>query len=125
MSKDDAGKRDRANLQGEIDSSVLYRVLAEAETNPQLVQVYERLAAIEESHAEFWSRHLERIGGTIPKRRPGWPTRFLVWPAHRFGPDSVPPLINTLEPGLHQVAIGAAAGLTFGIGRLIGAGFSP
>ena len=46
-------RRYRSNLQGELDSAVLYRALAEAESSPQLKEVYTRLAAVEEAHAEF------------------------------------------------------------------------
>lgn len=97
MSEDEAGKRYSANLQGEVDSSALYRALAEAEPNPQLAQVYWRLAAIEESHAEFWRRNLERIGKKAPKKRPGWRSLALAWLARRFGPGFVLPVIKTLE----------------------------
>lgn len=97
MSEEEAGRRYRANLQGEVDSSALYRAMAEAEPDPRLAQVYRRLAAIEDSHAEFWRRHLERIGRKAPKRRPGRRTRMLAWLARRFGPAFVLPAIRTLE----------------------------
>lgn len=89
--------RYRSNLQGEVDSAVLYRALADAETNPQLKEVYGRLAAVEEAHAEFWRKRLKSIGGRAPGKRPGWRTRTLAWAARRFGPETVLPLINALE----------------------------
>ena len=89
--------RYRSNLQGEMDSAVLYRALAEAESNPQLKEVYTRLAAVEEAHAEFWKRRLSGLGALAKGRGPGWRTRVLAWAARRFGPEVVLPLVNALE----------------------------
>ncbi len=89
--------RYRSNLQGEMDSAALYRALAEAENNPQLKQVYSRLAAVEEAHAEFWRKRLSGLGATAKGGRPGWRTRALAWAARRFGPEKVLPLVNALE----------------------------
>jgi vacuolar iron transporter family protein len=89
--------RYRSNLQGEVDSAALYRAMAEAEHDPHLSEVYRRLAAVEEAHAEFWNKELERIGATATARRPGWRTRSLVWLARRFGPQFVLPTLSTLE----------------------------
>jgi VIT1/CCC1 family predicted Fe2+/Mn2+ transporter len=89
--------RYRSNLQGELDSAALYRALAEAEENPQLKTVYQRLAAVEEAHAEFWTKRLQGLGAAARGRQPGWRTRILAWAARRFGPAAVLPLINALE----------------------------
>jgi vacuolar iron transporter family protein len=89
--------RYRANLQGEIDSAALYHTLAKAETNPDIAKVYEKLAAIEEAHAEFWSSRLRAGGGIVPILHPGLRTQALRWLARRFGPRFVLPTINTLE----------------------------
>ena len=61
MAEDDVA-RYQTNLRGEVDSAGLYRALAEAETDPHLGEVYRRLAAVEEAHAEFWRRQLDRVG---------------------------------------------------------------
>jgi VIT1/CCC1 family predicted Fe2+/Mn2+ transporter len=89
--------RYRANLQGEIDSATLYRALAEVEANPQIAEVYKRLAGVEEAHAEFWRKRLGKLGSRLPRPRPGFRSRALAWLARRFGPDVVLPVINTLE----------------------------
>jgi len=89
--------RYRTNYQGEIDSAALYRALAQAESNPQLKEVYSRLAAVEEAHAEFWRKRLTSLGASARKRGPGWRTRVLAWAARRFGPEMVLPLVNSLE----------------------------
>ena len=68
--------RSRDNLQGEIDGAALYRTMAEMTTQPQLAEVYRRLAAIEERPAPSFPPP------RIPPRRP-MPVPFmdtiLVW----------------------------------------------
>src|SRR5690242_16812091 len=93
----EAATRYRANLQGEVDGAALYRALAEAETDPRLKNVYARLAAVEEGHAEFWRKQLDRIGAHAGRLGLGWRTRALAWLARRFGPQFVLPTVNTLE----------------------------
>ena len=95
--KTEAGKRYRSNLQGEVDSAALYRALAEAEENPQLAEVYRRLAAVEEAHAEFWRKELARVGARLPALRAGWRTRLLIRLARWFGPTFVLPTVASLE----------------------------
>jgi VIT1/CCC1 family predicted Fe2+/Mn2+ transporter len=87
----------RSNLQGEVDSAALYRALAEIEPSPKLAEVYRRLAAVEEAHAEFWRKRLGALGARLPRLHPSWRTRALAWLARRFGPEFVLPVINTLE----------------------------
>ena len=48
MSASSDASRYRANLQGEIDGSAVYRAMAAAEKNPHLASVYVRLAEVEE-----------------------------------------------------------------------------
>jgi VIT1/CCC1 family predicted Fe2+/Mn2+ transporter len=89
--------RYRSNLQGEVDSAALYRAMADAEKDPHLAEVYRRLAAVEEAHAEFWQRQLSRVGAKFTAGRPDWRTRSLIWLARRFGPGFVLPTLSTLE----------------------------
>jgi VIT1/CCC1 family predicted Fe2+/Mn2+ transporter len=93
----EAATRYRANLQGEVDGAALYRALADAEPDPRLKDVYGRLAAVEEGHAEFWRKQLDRIGAHAGRLGLGWRTRALAWLARRFGPQFVLPTVNTLE----------------------------
>ena len=72
--------RYQSNLRGEVDGAALYRALSEAETDPHLKEVYRRLAAVEEAHAEFWRRQLDRVGVKAPRPRPG---QTATW---RWGP---------------------------------------
>ena len=90
-------ERYRSNLQGEIDSAALYGAMAERETSPQLKEVYRRLAAVEEAHAEFWRNRLKHLGASGGARRAGLRTRILIWLARRFGPGILLPLINSFE----------------------------
>jgi vacuolar iron transporter family protein len=93
----ESSSRYRANLQGEIDSAALYRTLAKAETDPKIQTVYERLAAVEESHAEYWRKRIRAGGQQVPKLAPDMRSRVLGFLARRFGPAFVLPTINTLE----------------------------
>jgi VIT1/CCC1 family predicted Fe2+/Mn2+ transporter len=97
MSEKDPRRRYTANLQGEVDSASLYRTLSQTEKNAELAQVYARLGAVEEAHAEFWKRKIGAIGQRVPSLRPSFRTRGLAWLARRFGPAFVLPSINTLE----------------------------
>lgn len=90
-------RRYRENLQGEVDGAALYRTLAESESRSKLAEVYRRLAAVEESHAEFWRKRLVAGGGASPEIGPSWRARILRWAARRFGPDAVLPVMKTLE----------------------------
>jgi vacuolar iron transporter family protein len=89
--------RYRANLQGEVDSAALYRTMGSKESNPQIAKVYEKLASIEESHAEYWKSQLKKTGGAIPNVRPSLRTLILRWLARLFGSQFVLPAANTLE----------------------------
>jgi vacuolar iron transporter family protein len=97
MSESGSAARYRANLQGEIGGAALYRALAESEADPRLSEVYRRLAAVEEAHAEFWRKQLARFGAKPGTLRPDWRTRALAWLARRFGPQFVLPVIGALE----------------------------
>jgi VIT1/CCC1 family predicted Fe2+/Mn2+ transporter len=90
-------KRYRANVQDEVDSASLYRAMSDAEANPQLKEVYSRLAQVEEAHAEFWKKRLAALGAADPRGRPSWRSRTLGWMARRFGPQTVLPIINSME----------------------------
>src|ERR1700704_6959417 len=97
MTDREAAARYRANLPGEVDGAPLPRAGADAEADPRLKQVYGRLAAVEEAHAEFWRKQLDRIGARVGRLQLGWRTRALAWLARRFGPQFVLPTINKLE----------------------------
>jgi VIT1/CCC1 family predicted Fe2+/Mn2+ transporter len=86
-----------ANWQDEIDSAALYRAVAAAEPQPQLAEVYRKLAETEEAHARFWEEKVRAMGTSLPPRRIGWRTRVLAFLARRFGPSFVLPTLNAME----------------------------
>lgn len=85
------------NWQDEINSAYLYRVLAEAETQPALAEVYRRLAQTEEDHAQFWQEKLLQTNYPVPRRRIAWRTKVLAQLAKWFGTQFVLPTINAME----------------------------
>jgi VIT1/CCC1 family predicted Fe2+/Mn2+ transporter len=90
-------KRFLANRQKEVDGAALYLVLAETEKQPQLAEVYARLAASEEKHLAGWEKKLNEAKVPIPTRRPSWRAATMIWLARRFGPQFVVPTITGSE----------------------------
>jgi VIT1/CCC1 family predicted Fe2+/Mn2+ transporter len=86
-------RRYRQSLQAEIDGAALYRALSEVESRPEIAEVYRRLAATEERHADRWRLRLREAGHETSEPRPGLRTRLLAWLARRFGIDVVLPFI--------------------------------
>jgi VIT1/CCC1 family predicted Fe2+/Mn2+ transporter len=93
----DSTARYRTNWQDEIESAALYTAIAAAEPQPNLAEVYRRLATVEAEHAQFWAGQLTAAGQPLPPQRLGWRTRILIWLAQRFGPAFVLPTIGGLE----------------------------
>jgi VIT1/CCC1 family predicted Fe2+/Mn2+ transporter len=89
--------RYRANLQGEVDGAALYRTLAAAESQPELAEVYRRLADTEERHGQLWRDRLVAAGRDPGALRPSWRVRVIGWLARRFGPGAVLPLVIAAE----------------------------
>ncbi len=92
----DAIARYRSNLQDEIDSAALYRALAEAERSPELREVFQRLATMEE-HVRFWEQKLRELGVPLPQLRPSWRTRVLIAIARHWGAALVLPTVTARE----------------------------
>jgi len=90
-------RRYLANLNDELNSAALYRVLAENEKDPKIAGVYQRLAETEESHGETWAEKLSSAGIHVPLFRTSWRTRTLAWLARRFGTGFVLPSLSSLE----------------------------
>lgn len=96
-------ERYRSFLEDERNSAALYSALAQSETNPKLAEVYRRMAASEEGHAQVWARKLQEAGVAPPAFKPTWRTRILVMLARRFGPEAILPSISNLEnKGVHD-----------------------
>ncbi len=89
-------KRYQRNRQDEIDSATVYTAMADAESQPQVAEVYRRLADTERIHADFWAEKIREAGSdpgeAIPSRR----ARVLAWLARRFGPGLV---LSSMQAG--------------------------
>ncbi len=104
-----------ANIDDERNSVALYRALADNERNPKIAEVYRRLAATEEGHADTWEGKLMAAKVSVPKFQVSWQTRTLRWIAHRFGAGAVLPAITSMEnKGTHTYARLPGAGTMAG-----------
>ena len=98
MASDSDIEQYKENLQGEIDGAALYRLLAEAERDPERASIFHDLAATEDRHAGVWRRKLQDAGVTPPSdQRPSLRVRVIGWLARRLGARSVLPMVNTME----------------------------
>lgn len=86
-----------ASLQDERNGAALYHALADAEKDPRLSEVYQRMAAAEERHASTWAERLQAAGVSVPPVQLTWRTRTLSWLARRFGVALVLPSIAGFE----------------------------
>ncbi len=91
--------RYRANLQDEVDSAFLYRTFAAAEKQPQIAEVFRRLAEVEERHGRFWGEKLREAEEKVPDLRPGWRARVLARLARWFGVGVILPTVASMETG--------------------------
>jgi len=90
-------KRFRSYLKEEVDGKRLYELLADAEKDPHLQELYVRLAASEDSHIELWRSKIEEAGGAPPDYSPSWQVRGLGFLARRFGTEAVTPFVTQME----------------------------
>lgn len=97
MASDQDITRYTENLQGEVEASALYNAMAKAESNPQLAEVYRKLAAIEDKHAALWKAKLREAGINPETIKPGLRARLNGWLVRRFGPAVILPTMATLE----------------------------
>jgi len=86
-----------ANWQKEIDGAALYNALADTEEQPQMAEIYRRLAGSEEKHARVWEAKLKETGAKIPPRKPSWRARTMAALAKRFGPQFILPTVTGNE----------------------------
>jgi VIT1/CCC1 family predicted Fe2+/Mn2+ transporter len=99
MSEATEVERYRTNLQDEVDSAFLYRAFAAAEGQPQIAEVFRRLAEVEEKHGRFWADKLREALGSVPDLRPGWRPRVLARLAKWFGVGMILPTVAGMETG--------------------------
>ncbi len=89
--------RYRQNYLGEQEGAYLYRMLAEAERDSHLAELYRRLAGIEQRHSDLWKGYLTGAGETLPTYTPSWRIRGLVWIARRLGTGAVLSTVSSME----------------------------
>jgi VIT1/CCC1 family predicted Fe2+/Mn2+ transporter len=94
-------RRYQANLDDEIDGIAIYRILAEAEKDPERKRIFAELAVVEERHANVWREALREAGGDGRERGPSLKIRMLGRAARIFGVRAVLPIIRTLEAGAY------------------------
>lgn len=87
MPDNDNVKQYLDNRQKEIDGAALYSALVETEKQPQMAEVYKKLAASEEKHAAAWEKKLRELKISVPSPQPTWRARTMIWLAKRFGPQ--------------------------------------
>jgi VIT1/CCC1 family predicted Fe2+/Mn2+ transporter len=89
--------RYQQNYLVEMDGITLYRSLAQAEKDEMRAAIFERMAAVEERHAQRWARLLEQAGANVPTYRLSPRVRLLGWMARRFGTHKILPIISAME----------------------------
>jgi len=96
MSSEDV-ERYRRNRRDEIDSATVYEAMAAAADQPQLADVYGRLAETEREHAAFWAERLREAGVAVSDVSPSWRARVLARLARRLGPNAVVGTMRSAE----------------------------
>jgi VIT1/CCC1 family predicted Fe2+/Mn2+ transporter len=98
MASDSDIEQYKENLRGEIDGGALYRLLADAERDPERAAIFRDLAAAEDRHAGVWRRKLQEADvAPSSDQRPSLRVRIIGWLARRLGSRSVLPMVNALE----------------------------
>lgn len=90
-------RRYKDNLKDEVDGAALYHLLAEAEDDRHMAELFRRLAATEERHQAVWRARLSEWGEPVPEYRPSARVRLLGWLARRFGTGAITPIVMRLE----------------------------
>ncbi len=94
---DDDLKRFRGYLKEEVDGKRLYELLADAEDDLHLRELYVRLADSEDRHIQLWRSKLTEAGAKVPNYSPSWQVRSLGFLARRFGTEVVTPIVTRME----------------------------
>ena len=105
------------HLEDEADAAFLYRTLATLEQDPGRVELYRKLAGVEDRHVVMWETLLRDHGHDIPALRPTLRARGMAWLARRFGPGFLGPMLLEEEGrevksylGMYRQAPDGAAG---------------
>jgi VIT1/CCC1 family predicted Fe2+/Mn2+ transporter len=82
-----------ASLNDERNGAYLYEALSQVEKDSRLAEVYRRMAAVENKHADEWIERLKSSGVAVPTFTPDWRSRTLAWTAKHLGVAAVLPTI--------------------------------
>ncbi len=79
--------------QDEADAAYLYRILANAESDPKKKDIYSRLAQVEDRHVVVWGDLLAEHGHAPRSFRPSTRARLLASLGRVFGPGFLLPML--------------------------------
>src|SRR5438105_2004552 len=94
-------RRWKANLETEIDGIAIYRLLAEAEKDPERKSIFEQLAEVEVHHERVFREKLREAGVAVPELGPSLRARIIGLLARWFGVRSVLPIVRNMEAGAY------------------------
>lgn len=92
----------------ERDAAYLYRALASIEKDADRRALFEKLAAVEDRHAERWEQLFREGGRRLPAYSTALRTRALAWLARRFGTAMILPMMLAEEGREVQAYLGLA-----------------
>src|SRR4026208_2090472 len=92
----------------ERDAAYLYRALAAVEHDQDRKHLFERLAVVEDRHAERWRELFAQSGRPLPAYSTARRTRLLAWIAKHFGTSVILPLMLAEEGREVQAYLGMA-----------------
>ena len=92
----------------ERDAAYLYRALASIEKDGERRALFEKLAAVEDRHAQRWEQLFREGGRPLPAYATAFRTRALAWLARRFGTAMVLPMMLAEEGREVQAYLGLA-----------------
>jgi VIT1/CCC1 family predicted Fe2+/Mn2+ transporter/rubrerythrin len=92
----------------ERDAAFLYRALAAIETGADRRSLFERLASVEDRHAQRWIELYREAGRPLPPYSTALRSRALAWIAKQLGTGLVLPLILAEEGREVQAYLGLA-----------------
>ncbi len=92
----------------ERDAAFLYRALAAVESIRDRKELFEKLAVVEDRHAERWRQLFADSGRPLPAYTTATRTRLLAWVARHFGTSVILPLMLAEEGREVQAYLGMA-----------------
>src|SRR6266567_237562 len=90
-------ERYRQNYLSEQEGVYLYHMLADAESDTHLAELYRRIADIEQRHSDIWKSYLTKAGAVLPSYTPNWRVRTLGWVARHLGTGAVLSTVASME----------------------------